>query len=552
MKKKLSYALIRNPYKMPLNWEYVQPEVEMMAIPRICSESEKNEALAAFLETPGYRGIPSDQVERLTQKAEQEKGLRVILICDQLRSAQMCAARLCGLKLYGTFEQNTLGGDVLTCLGFGMLKSSVCGNKQEEWIESSGQIIFGANDPSACINNQWVDMLSAINKEERNIFVALLPGQQNRQLIHRLQFEQGYDVWQITENDNLYQSTVLWQCLMAQDFVSGNIVSEIPCIVQALQDYRGDQYSEWDLYQLIRNVKRKGKKATAKELNKIITDWKFNSKAAQNELEQLIGLESVKQQVHRILAVQQLSHRRRRQGKSVIQTHNNLAFSGAPGTCKSVVARLMARIMQEQGYGTGAYVEAGREDLIGEYLGQTSPKIAQLFERAKGGVLFIDEAGALVKQEKDLYVAEAVNALVRHMEIELDTMVIFATYPDDMKDLLATNPGLSSRISRVLEFPSYTQKELWQIFVYLAEQQGFCVEDDCMKECEEFFQKLQKKKGKNFGNGREARRLLDAAIEELALTCQENEEVSMDRITKTIMERAQDLLLEQSGNLNER
>ena len=98
----------------------------------------------------------------------------------------------------------------------------------------------------------------------------------------------------------------------------------------------------------------------------------------------------------------------------MIQTHNNLAFSGAPGTCKSVVARLMARIMQEQGYGTGAYVEAGREDLIGEYLGQTSPKIAQLFERAKGGVLFIDEAGALVKQEKDLYVAEAVNAFKKN------------------------------------------------------------------------------------------------------------------------------------------
>lgn len=549
MKKEKSYDLILNPFKMPLKYEYVHPGVEVMQIPNIQNEEDAQKAQYTFAQTPGYQQIPEDFSQRLITKETVPQKLRVVLLADRLRSAQMCAARMCGMHHFGS--EQCFGSDILACLSFEILKKHVCGAYPETWIEGSPQIFFGEKGSAEPFDDDWVNMFSSIDKEDRNIFVTLLPGQQNARLIHRLEFEWGFEVFRIWENDNLYQSTLLLNSITSQMVAGFNLsnatLSKLVGIVQGLQDYRGEEYSEWDLYQLVLNVKQRGKQATIKELNKVIGEWSSQKGNAQAELDRLIGLDSVKQQVKRILAVRQLAHRRKVQGKNGIETHNHLAFTGAPGTCKSVVARLVAKIMQEQGCGTGAFVEAGREDLIGKYLGQTSPKVAQLFELAKGGVLFIDEIGALQDTQDDIYVSEAINALVRHMELHPETMVIFATYPNEMRKFLGSNPGLSSRISRVLEFPSYTMEELWQIFVYLAEKQEFTVPKNCQKDVEDFFQKLKNTKGENFGNGREARRLLDACIEELALECQKNSDQSMNELTQEILHSAQELLLQQSG-----
>ena len=222
----------------------------------------------------------------------------------------------------------------------------------------------------------------------------------------------------------------------------------------------------------------------------------------------------------------------------------NMAFSGPPGTGKSVVARLVAQILREEGVGTGRFVEAGREQLIGSYLGQTSPKVAALFEKARGGVLFIDEAGALLNARgDDIYAAEAVNALVRHMELHPETVVIFATYPQEMEQLLASNPGLSSRVARVLDFPGYSDAELLGILEFLARAEGERIPPEAGETCLEFFRQLRQQKGDCFGNGREARRLYQAAVEELAL--RRRKSGGADELCSQDLARAAARLLEQ-------
>ena len=221
--------------------------------------------------------------------------------------------------------------------------------------------------------------------------------------------------------------------------------------------------------------------------------------------------------LRRLLASAILEDRRRQAGKPVRPFCRNLAFAGPPGTGKSVTARLAAQILREEGCGTGRFVEAGREQLIGTFLGETSPKIAELFEQARGGVLFIDEAGALLDGGQDIYAAEAVNALVRHMELEPETMVILATYSGEMKRLLASNPGLKSRVAQVLEFPAYDNGQLWEIFQGFAKEEGYALPQGAETVCRDFLSALRRQDPEGFGNGREVRRLFQGAVEELAL-----------------------------------
>ena len=257
----------------------------------------------------------------------------------------------------------------------------------------------------------------------------------------------------------------------------------------------------------------------------------------------MVGLEEVKQTRRRLAAAALEDHRRQR-GLKVEPACRNMAFSGPPGTGKSVTARLAARILREEGRGTGRFVEAGREQLIGSYLGQTSPMVAELFQRAKGGVLFIDEAGALLDDGQDIYAAEAVNALVRHMELGPETTVIFATYPGEMERLLASNPGLSSRVAQVLDFPGYDDGILWDIFQGFARREGYALPEGTRELCDAFFGELRQRKGERFGNGREARRLYQGAVEEMALRVLEGQE---EALVLADLEEASKRLLAQPG-----
>lgn len=348
------------------------------------------------------------------------------------------------------------------------------------------------------------------------VFVALHPQQVDRELVEELRFSYGYQVCRVGRPDQDY-----WRrCLMeyAAELLGPPATDFDPDqVVAALRRYRGAAFEETDLERAVLWAVQKGQTGPVTTQDLIFPPLALESRGRE-QLEAMVGLHGVKEAVKRLCARLALEQRRALAGRPMAPACRNLAFSGPPGTGKSVTARLLAQILREEGVGTGRFVEAGREQLVGSYLGQTSPKVAALFEKARGGVLFIDEAGALLSsRDDDAYVVEAVNALVRHMELHPETLVIFATYPGEMERLLSSNPGLSSRVAQVLDFPGYDDETLWKILGYLADGDGFALPETGKEPCLDFFQKLRRQKGDCFGNGREARRLFQGAVEEMAL-----------------------------------
>lgn len=353
--------------------------------------------------------------------------------------------------------------------------------------------------------------------EPQDLFIALKGNQVELDLLEELRFSYGFQTCRVGQADQAYLRRLLMQ--LAKDLLLPLApTADLDQVIAQLRRYRGPAFTESDLEQLLqRTVETNGKKA-ADTVDLLFRPCRTQCSQGRETLNRMVGLTCVKDSLNRLLASAALEDRRRTNGVEIPPACRNLAFSGQPGTGKSVTARLAAQILREEGCGSGRFVEAGREQLIGTYLGQTSPMIAELFRQAKGGVLFIDEAGALLDSDgHDSYAAEAVNALVRHMELEPETMVIFATYPEEMKKLLSSNPGLSSRVAQVLHFSDYENEELFDIFRSFTDKEQLSLPETAADICADFFRQLKDRKGKNFGNGREARRLFQTAKEELAL-----------------------------------
>lgn len=357
---------------------------------------------------------------------------------------------------------------------------------------------------------------SGADTRQPDRFLALRPEQVDLELLEELRFHQGYHVVRVGRPDQAYLRRFL-RAVADDLMLTISPAVDLDQVIAGVRRYRGSAFTEKDLESLLLwNIQRQ----TPSPLQ--LQDLQFHRFRLENQgwnvLEQMVGLKPVKEALRRMLAASALDFRRRQAGKSAAPACRNLAFSGPPGTGKSVTARLVAQILREEGCGTGRFVEAGREQLIGAYLGQTSHMVAKLFRQAKGGVLFVDEAGALLDgSDRDSYAVEAVNALVRHMELEPETVVIFATYPEEMKQLLSSNPGLSSRVAQVLEFEGYDDGQLWDIMGVLAQRSGYTLPAQAKGCCMDFFASLRRQKGAQFGNGREARRLFQAGVEELAL-----------------------------------
>ncbi|MEG2456063.1 MAG: AAA family ATPase, partial [Oscillospiraceae bacterium] len=369
------------------------------------------------------------------------------------------------------------------------------------------------------------------DQKSADLFVALRPDQQSAPFIDRLRFEQGFLVSAVQDADEGYLSGVFFAAAKAQKISLAKTV-QFQTVLRDLRSMRGVRFSEYDFSALLSYAaKAHGKTPPLTTQQLLWHPFQSGRRSGAEALSALVGLDGVKQTLRRVPALAQLEKRQILAGRTVTPTCRNLAFSGKPGTCKSVTARIMAEILRECGVGSGVFVEAGREQLIGEYLGQTSPKIAALFAQARGGVLFIDEAGALLNTQQDSYADEAVNALVRHMELCPETMVIFATYPEETQSLLRSNPGLASRISRVIHFDAYSDEELYEILRYLAGKSDCQIDPAAQTVCTDFFHALKGQSGDSFGNGREARRLLVAAQEQLALRAMEDPSVPLDLLS---------------------
>lgn len=232
---------------------------------------------------------------------------------------------------------------------------------------------------------------------------------------------------------------------------------------------------------------------------------------AYRQLQDMIGLKEVKLLIEQILTSHRAHQLLSRQGIHSQRPGLHMIFSGNPGTAKTSVARLLTRILKEEGVlSKGDLIEVGRADLVGKYVGWTSVKVREAFEKASGSILFIDEAYSLMDSRSGTFGEEAINALVLEMERRRDdTAVILAGYPDKMNELIQSNPGLRSRISFNLPFADYTPEELYQILQLLALDQGIAIHPSVRDLLLPIFSKASTET--DFGNGRFVRNMLDRA-----------------------------------------
>ncbi|RKE18245.1 right-handed parallel beta-helix repeat-containing protein [Streptomyces sp. TLI_171] len=238
------------------------------------------------------------------------------------------------------------------------------------------------------------------------------------------------------------------------------------------------------------------------------------AEVALAELDALVGLATVKQEVRTLIDLISVGRARQRAGLKAPSPRRHLVFTGSPGTGKTTVARLYGEILASLGVlQRGHLVEVARLDLVGEHIGSTAIRTAAAFDKARGGVLFIDEAYALAPEDggRD-FGREAIDTLVKLMEDHRDeVVVIVAGYTAEMERFLAANPGLSSRFSRTVTFPDYSADELLDIARAQAAEHEYRLDAATEEALRTHFTGIDRSAG--FGNGRTARQVFETMIE---------------------------------------
>ena len=233
--------------------------------------------------------------------------------------------------------------------------------------------------------------------------------------------------------------------------------------------------------------------------------------AAYDELNRMIGLGEAKKVINRALDYYKAQKLFADKGMKRDRTAMHMVFTGNPGTAKTSVARLFARIMRENNLlSKGNLIEVARGDLVGKYVGWTAPIIQKKFKEAQGGVLFIDEAYSLVDDRNGSFGDEAINTIVQEMENHReDVVVILAGYPDKMEALLQKNPGLRSRIAYHVSFDDYDTESLCEIAGLIARQKGLTLTDEAYDKLAILFDHARTES--DFGNGRFVRNVIEKA-----------------------------------------
>lgn len=520
--------------------------------------SDKQDLVTQFTQAPQFAGI--DLGEALRTQAGK---LRVILLGEHDYSLEECAMYLATLAetaqgssalsqdqrwtdLDYDDEEEESSEASLTVLSSQVVALPVARMPQE----ATPQIRLGELELDALLvklspgdvvsKPLMLELLHCFEeKQQPHLFLSLQANQMDSAMARNLQLTHGFVVVRVKSPSQKYLEELFWR---SAETYYGNIRSnqniQAATVIHHLKTLQGKDFCQRDLQSTIqRSFPLKKTSETLRTEDFCFQPTALTSnKSGREKLDALVELEQVKTTLTRILSMEKLQQRRQEEGKEVTARHRHLAFQGCPGTGKTVSAQILAQILQEEGCGSGLFVEAGKEDMVGGYLGQTAPKVAKLFEKAQGGVLFLDEIGALAPKNSggDSYSEEAINALVYHMDRSPETIVIFATYPEEMEDFLNSNAGLKSRIAQTLDFPSYEKASLTSILKSLCEKEGYSIGKKALDACGDYLEQQKKANPKTFGNGREVRRLFNGVEEEMALRVEGDNTASLTMSGKDV------------------
>lgn len=265
-------------------------------------------------------------------------------------------------------------------------------------------------------------------------------------------------------------------------------------------------------------------------------------KSGMEELNELIGLKTVKHDVEEMVGLAKVRKMREEKGMKSVPVSLHLVFSGNPGTGKTTVARILAKLYKEIGIlSTGQLVETDRSGLVAGYVGQTAIKTQKKIQEAMGGVLFIDEA-YMLNQEGENFGQEAIDTILKAMEDHRDKfVVIVAGYTNLMKEFVNSNPGLKSRFNKFFEFPDYTVEELQAIFMLQCKKYQYKLSEEAESAVKNEIVRLESSKGENFANAREVRNLFEKIITNQAARVANLEDVDEETLTLITIEDLEDL-----------
>lgn len=259
---------------------------------------------------------------------------------------------------------------------------------------------------------------------------------------------------------------------------------------------------------------------------------------ATKELNSLIGLSGVKEEIVKLQNFVKIQQARQAQGLKTSPITYHCVFTGNPGTGKTTVARIVAEIYRDMGIlKKGHLVETDRSGLVAEYIGQTGPKTNAVIDSALDGVLFIDEAYALVQAYSNDLGYEAVATLLKRMEDDRDRLVvILAGYGNEMKTFIDSNPGLQSRFNRYIHFDDYSADDLLAIFELSLKKQQYRITDSAKAILKTFLDNAVANKDKNFGNGRFVRNIFEKVLQNQATRLASSHNLSKEALQLIIDE----------------
>ena len=279
-------------------------------------------------------------------------------------------------------------------------------------------------------------------------------------------------------------------------------------------------FSEADMFRLTKDDLPAAQSTAARPLDEVL-----------NELDDFIGMRSVKNSIRRLAVQSMFMKQRAAMGAGKVQQLSmNFILTGNPGTGKTSIARKMGEILQAMDIlPTSRVIEASRATLVGKYMGETPKIVNQMCDKAMGGILFIDEAYTLSDQN-DQYGKEAIDTLMKRMEDDRGKFVVIAAgYKDKMDEFLQANAGLASRFTHKLHIDDYNEDELLAIFKKMAQKDSYILSPTAEFKALDVICKMIMSKDENFGNAREMRNMLDATVQQLSVRVSQ---MPPDQVTK--------------------